>query len=292
MKPIVSKAAQLLAPCLAAFMLCAAAPTSERNVVYGMYSGMALLLDVERPVNPNGMAVLQIPGSGFQAPLTWDAPALKDAPQPATHALLQAGFTVFTINHRAAPRFRFPAAVEDAQRAARFIRSEAERFGVRSDRLAVVGASSGGNLAALLATIGEGEKADMNQRPDCVIAAMAPMELVSVGLDGNAVGYTVSYLGHPPSYGLPGEDESFRDDYAAASPQTHVSAAMSALLLVHGDADRLVPIDQSRKFAEAAAAIGRPVDLITMPGVGHQFVQPYVGQAVEWLQRCMAKSVD
>jgi acetyl esterase/lipase len=288
MNPILRKTVRLLAPCLALAMLTAAAPTSERNVVYGMYSGMALLLDVERPAEPNGMAVLQIPGSGFQAALTWDAPALKDSAQAATAALLNAGFTVFTINHRAAPRFRFPAPVEDAQRAARFIRSEAKRFGVRPDRLAVLGTSSGGNLAAMLATVGEAGKPAPVRRPDCVVAVMAPLELGALGLDGAATGYTVSYLGHPPSYGLPGEDESFTDDYAAASPQTHISAAMSRMLLVHGDADRLVPIEQSKKFAEAASAIGRPVDLVTMQGAGHKFAEPYVGQAVKWLQRCMA----
>lgn len=282
------KAVRSIVPCLALLTLGATAPAPEDNIVYGMYSGLALLLDVDRPAEPNGMAVLQIPGSGFQAPLTWDAPALKDTPQAATQALLAAGFTVFTINHRAAPRFRFPAAVEDAQRAARFIRSEARRFGVRADRLAVLGASSGGNLAAMLATTGEGADTDAIQRPDCVVAVMAPMELTSLGMEGAATGYTVSYIGHPPPYGLPGEAESFAADYAAASPQSHISADMSSMLLVHGDADPLVPISQSQGFAEAAAAAGRPVELITMEGVGHRFVEPYVGRAVQWLKTCMA----
>ena len=51
---------------------------ADRNIVYGMYSGLALLLDVRRPARPNGIAVLHIPGSGFQAPTVWDAEALKD----------------------------------------------------------------------------------------------------------------------------------------------------------------------------------------------------------------------
>ena len=287
MQKLLRKVVRPLIPCLALLTLGATEPEREANIVYGMYSGLALLFDVQRPADSNGMAVLQIPGSGFQAPLTWDAPALKDTPQAATSALLAAGFTVFTVNHRGAPRFRFPAAVEDVQRAARFIRAQADRFGVRADRLAVLGASSGGNLAAMLATTGEGGDTGASQRPDCVVAVMAPMELVSLGLEGAATGYTVSYLGHPPPYGLPGEAESFAADYAAASPQSHISTEMSSMLLVHGDADPLVPIAQSQGFAEAASKAGRPVELITMKGVGHRFVEPYVGQAVQWLEKCM-----
>ncbi|MCH7475257.1 MAG: alpha/beta hydrolase, partial [Gemmatimonadetes bacterium] len=67
--------------------------------------------------------------------------------------LLDAGYTVFTINHRAAPRFRYPAAVEDAQRAVRFIRHNAQRYGVDPDRIGGYGGSSGAHLVSLLGTM-------------------------------------------------------------------------------------------------------------------------------------------
>ena len=70
-------------------------------------------------------------GSGFTSPLAYDAPALTRSPQVELYGkpLLDAGFTVFAINYRLAPRFRYPAAVEDAQRAVRFVRHNAKRFG-------------------------------------------------------------------------------------------------------------------------------------------------------------------
>jgi acetyl esterase/lipase len=282
-----------------ALLVAAAAPPppvavpapQDRNIVYGMYSGLALLLDVRRPAHSNGFAVLHIPGSGFQAPTVWDAEALKDGPITSPQELLEAGFTVFTINHRAAPRFRFPAAVEDAQRAARFIRAHAADYGVRSDRLAVVGGSSGANLAAMLATVGENNEDGTTApvlRPDCVVAAMAPLDLTPLGLDGAATGYTVSYLGHPPAYGSTAEKRSFDADYAAASPIAHVSATTSPMLLLHGDKDGLVPIDQSRRFLKALIDAGGKGELVVMTGVGHSFRAPYTGFAAQWLTRCMA----
>jgi hypothetical protein len=96
----------------------------EKNVVYGMYSGTALLLDVHYPARPNGFGIMFIPGSGWGAPLGYSARPLKESDQVGMYVptLTQAGYTVFTITHRATPTFRYPAAIEDVQRAARFIR--------------------------------------------------------------------------------------------------------------------------------------------------------------------------
>ncbi len=287
----------LVAPAAASDSTLLAPGTAQVNVVYGMYSGLALLLDVKRPVHPNGMAVIHIPGSGFQAPLVWDARALKDGPQRqiVEQPLLAAGFTVITVNHRAAPRFRYPAAVEDVQRAARFVRANAKPWGISTDRLAIVGVSSGGHLAAMLATIGEGTEVGPMivpnaHRPDCVVAAMAPLELTSLGTNGDGVGYAVSFMGHPPYYEGDGDAErrSFADDYRGASPITHVSARTAKMLLIHGDRDTLVPITQSEGFLAALRKVRGHVELKRMTGVGHSFGSPYALIAAQWLTRCMA----
>ncbi len=69
-------------------------------------------------------------------------------------ALLRGGYTVFMINHRATPRFHYPEPVEDVQRAVRFVRHNAARFGVDPGRLGGVGESSGAHLIALVAMLG------------------------------------------------------------------------------------------------------------------------------------------
>src|SRR5258708_2890852 len=127
----------------------------EANVVYGMYSGAALLLDVHRPANPNGFGIVYVSGSGWTAPLAYSAAPLKSNGQSLQYAkpLVAAGYTVFTVNHRALPRFRYPAAVEDVQRAVRFVRHNASRYGIRADRIGAAGGSSGGHLVSMLGTL-------------------------------------------------------------------------------------------------------------------------------------------
>ncbi len=149
----------------------------ESNRVYGMYSGLALLMDVHRPEKSNGYGIVQINGSGWHRPMSYDAVPLKDGPQTSMYAapLVEAGYTVFSINHRAAPRFQYPAAVEDAQRAVRYVRFHAEEFGIRPDRIGAVGGSSGGHLVSLLGVLdGWGDPED----PDPVNRESAKVQCV------------------------------------------------------------------------------------------------------------------
>ena len=126
----------------------------ESNVVFGMYSGLALLMDVYHPEQPNGYGIVFISGSGFTRELSLDATPLKETGQEKVYALplARAGYTVFAINHRAAPRFRHPAHIEDAQRAVRFVRHHAARFGIDAGRIGAMGGSSGGHLVSMLGT--------------------------------------------------------------------------------------------------------------------------------------------
>jgi hypothetical protein len=126
----------------------------ESNVVYGMYSGLALLLDVYVPNRPNGFGIITVPGTGWHLPTGYAGPGQKGriyAPDSA--ALLAAGYTVFRLNHRAAPRFPYPAALEDAQRAVRYVRFHAGRYGIDPEHLGGWGFSSGAHLVALLGVL-------------------------------------------------------------------------------------------------------------------------------------------
>jgi acetyl esterase/lipase len=135
----------------------------DNNVVYGMYSGLALLMDVYRPAQPNGIAIVAIQGSGWYSPMRYDASHLKANREVTSQAerFAAAGYTVFAINHRQAPRFRYPAPIEDKQRAVRFVRFHAFACGITSDRIGAWGASSGNHLAELLGTMGgKGDASD------------------------------------------------------------------------------------------------------------------------------------
>src|SRR5262245_22127165 len=86
-------------------------PRIEPNIIYGMYSGLSLLMDVYHPESPNGYGVIFISGSGWRASQEYSAEPLKQGSQAQLYGprLAGAGYTVFSISHRAAPRFRYPA---------------------------------------------------------------------------------------------------------------------------------------------------------------------------------------
>lgn len=263
----------------------------ETNVVYGMYSGLALLLDIYHPENPNGYGVIHISGSGWTAPLSLDACPLKESVHVEIEALplVEAGYTVFTVNHRATPRFKYPAALEDAQRAVRFIRYHAERYGIRPDRIGAVGGSSGGHLVSLLGVLdGAGDPDDESPvnrtgaAVQCVVTRAAPVDLrrlpVPWFLDVRM-----------PNEDGPSQERRIIDQ---ASPIAHVSADSPPFLLIHGEADEVVPVEQSVLFAEALKAAGVLVELVRVPGAGHGPQMPGatepvdIGQrAVEWMGR-------
>lgn len=276
----------------------------EQNVIYGMYSGTALLLDVHYPAQPNGFGIVFIAGSGWNAPLNYAATPLKDSPQVTMYApsLLQAGYTVFAITHRATPTFRYPAQLEDLQRAVRFIRHNAARFGIDPARLGGVGGSSGAHLISLLATMdGAGDSSDPDPvnresaKLQCAVARAAPIDMFQMN----------TVLGGPLVSLLLGAriDDTIEKGSAeykiawAASPVNYVSADDPPMLLLHGDADRTVPFHQSEIMEAALRKVNVPVKLIRIEGADHGPDFPgaknppdYKGEIVRWLDTYLKRS--
>ncbi|HSI64137.1 MAG TPA: alpha/beta hydrolase fold domain-containing protein, partial [Candidatus Saccharimonadia bacterium] len=121
--------------------------TATRGIVYTQRQGQDLTLDVYRPAHPNGAAVLiMISGS-------WKSNPKGFQPWMAS-SLLRNGLTVVAVTHLSQPKASVMEIVEDVQRAVRHVRHHATEFGIKPDRLGVVGGSSGGHLALMLATCG------------------------------------------------------------------------------------------------------------------------------------------
>ena len=245
----------------------------ESNIVYGMYSGLALVLDVYYPAAPNGYGVIYIFGSGWHAPLDLDAVALKDqdfslAAYGGAQFLVDAGYTVFAINHRAAPRFRYPAAVEDAQRAVRYIRHNSGRFGIAPEKIGALGNSSGGHLVSMLGVLdGKGDiesSSPIEQESAKVqaVVALNPAADLLLFLEGGGSSEAVgSFLGTIPFI----QPEIFRE----ASPTTHATPDDAPFLLIHGDADDVVPFNQSESLQARLERVGVPVEFRRVSGGGH-----------------------
>ncbi len=273
--------------------LAAAEERVERNVVFGMYSGLALLMDVYHPEQPNGYGIVFISGSGWTRELGLDATPLKETGQEDIYAvpLAAAGYTVFAINHRASPRFRHPAHLEDAQRAVRFVRHHAADYGIDAERIGAMGGSSGGHLVSLLGVLdghGDGDDASPVNRESAkvqtVVARAAPTDLTLAAAGSNH-----------PLFGFRRSDRTDSVEYrrfVEASPVTHVTADDPPVLLIHGDADAVVPYRNAEVMKAALEKAGVPVDLLRVPGAGHGPTFPgatnppdYIGAMVAWFDR-------
>jgi acetyl esterase/lipase len=290
---------------LAALSVNALAETRvEKNVIYGMYSGLALLLDVHHPAKPNGLGLIVIQGSGWNSSQTYDAQpltALTSSIRFFVPKLLDAGYTLFVVNHRNGPRFHYPAAVEDVQRAVRYIRYNAKDYGVDPARIGAVGYSSGAYLAAMLGVLdGTGDSADpdpinrIGAKVQCVVASAAPTDLQS---EGSGDPNVASFMGQiRPRAGKldPRPDPVAVRAYREASPITHVSSSSAPTLLLHGDADPIVSFHQSEIMEAAMRKVGVDVRLVRLPGGDHGFGgeaarhpdwPDFLGETVRWLDR-------
>lgn len=247
----------------------------ERNVIYGMFSGAALLMDVHYPARPNGFGIVHVAGSGWFAPAEYSAVPLKDVLEQSVPALLAGGYTIFSVAHRASPAFTYPAPVEDVQRAVRFVRQNAAKYNVTPASIGGVGGSSGAYLVSLMGTLdGEGDAGDpdpvnrQSSRLQCIVARAAPLDLLQMAPTnvGDALGIFLGLrvVSQAQTKGSPGYKKAWN-----ASPINHVTAGTAPFLLLHGDADQSVPFKQSELMVEALRKVNVPVKLIRIPNGGH-----------------------
>ncbi|MDX1385152.1 MAG: alpha/beta hydrolase [Thermoanaerobaculia bacterium] len=253
----------LAVACLTAPLLAAEAPPRllaldiEPDLVYGHKMGMALTLDVIKPAQANGAAVLFMVSGGWVS--RWAPP---DRTAQRFQDLLDAGFTVIPVRHGSSPLFKVPDAVEDVRRAVRFVRANADAWGIDPERLGVFGGSAGGHLSLMLGTASDAGDA----------AATDPVLRSS-----SRVAAVVAYFPPVDLVGLAGPNDRFPAlDFDAKlaegiSPIYHVSADDPPTLMIHGDADELVPLSHSERILAAFQKAGVATELIVLEGAGHGF---------------------
>jgi acetyl esterase/lipase/peptidoglycan/xylan/chitin deacetylase (PgdA/CDA1 family) len=236
--------------------------TTERDLAY--CGGGRLLMDVYYPRSAERRwpALVFVHGGGWTG-------GDKAAGGPEIPALRDAGFLVVSINYRLAPQFRFPAMIEDVKCAVRFLRAHAAAFHLDPDRIGAWGSSAGGHLAGLLGTADAtagfdvGPHLDNSSRVQAVAVLFGPADLT--------VPFPGGYEGRGHIFG------SF--DPALASPVTYVSADDPPFLLVHGDADSLVPLSQSEIFLDRLLRAGVSAQLIVVRNAQHGLT-PVGGQTM------------
>ena len=185
--------------------------------------------------------------------------------------------------------------IQDMHRGIRFIRHNARAYGINPNRIGVTGGSAGGHLSLMLAT--RGGPGDPNA-PD-------PIDRESSAVQAVAIFYPVTdLLNLGPSTENPGDGgppisfvRAFGPDsrnMAAwkvighdSSPIYFIHPGMPPILIYHGDADTLVPLEQSQRFQRQAAATGSEVSLIVHPGGKHGWPTMILDERafVDWFDR-------
>lgn len=257
------------------------------DVIYGHKFGLAMTFDVFKPAEgANGAGVLFMVSGGWYS--RWAPP---EARVGSFKPLTDRGFTVFAVHHGSSPKFSIPEAVDDVRRAVRFIRLNAERFGVDPERLGVYGASAGGHLSLMLGTASDEGTLDaedpvlkVSDRVQAVVAYVAPTDLRIMVWEAPD---------HLPAYERYPALELGLDEAAKYSPLLHVSADDPPTLLVAGDQDDLVPIKHSRDIAAAFRGKGVTCQLVELAGAGHGFQGDDARRAsealVDWFEQHLAR---
>ncbi len=285
------------------FLVSLAQARIDENVVYAMRGGLAMLMDVHYPEQSNGFGIVFIPGSGWHAPHSYDAAPLKASGFAKLYVppLTSAGYTVFVINHRAAPRYPYPMPLEDSQRAVRFVRYNAARFGIDGERIGGVGGSSGGHLISMLGVLdgnGDSSSSDPVERESArlqaVVARAAPTDLTR--FDGRFSSASIASLLQLRLGTTDAPNTREFRTYWDASPAAHVSPDDPPFLLIHGTADDRVPYARSQEFAARLSSNGVVAKLLTIEGGGHGASFPgatsppdYLGAMVEFFVTHLSK---
>ena len=235
------------------------AATITRDIVYGKADGISLRLDASIPDSPGlHPAVVMVHGGAWQA---GDKTHFRSLFDP----LSRAGYAWFSINYRLAPKYKYPACVDDVETAMKWVKAHAAEYNVDPDRIALLGESAGGHLVELVAA-----RADKNSpiRPAAVVALYAPSDLPSLAAANTARGMNITPL-LKALFGRTEIDAAALELLKSASPLTYVKAGLPPFLLLHGTADVLVPIAQSISFQAALQAVGVPCELVTVRNGPH-----------------------
>jgi acetyl esterase/lipase len=283
--------------------------TRTEDVIYGRKFGTALTLDVFTPnENANGAAVIwAVSGGWFSS---------HDAITPffpiAAAEFAKRGYTVFAVVHGSQPKFSIPEVLEDMHRSVRFIRSQADQYKIDPDRIGVTGGSAGGHLSLMQGTAGtpgNPEAKDPVDRCSSRVQAVAcfypPTDFLNYGKSGEiALGNGILKDFRAPfdfkalddktrAFVMITDEDKRKEIGKAISPVNHVSADDPPTMIIHGDADKLVPIQQAEIIIEKFKEAKVPCELIVKKGADHGWPPAEmikdVAKMADWFDKYLAK---
>lgn len=266
-KPWFAASVSLMLAC-AAQARAQVAPKVVRAVPFATVGGESLLLDLYLPGmgrSPAGL-IIWVHGGAWRAGSRDSVDLL---------AMTERGWAIASVDYRLSTTARFPAQVHDIKAAIRYLRARAAEHGYPPRRFVIAGSSAGGHLAALVGVSNGlpalegaiGDEASVSSDVQAIVSLYGASNLTSILAQSTPHGLSVRVpalsllLGAPPAEA----PELAR----LASPVFHVNPASPPLLLLHGDQDAQMPINQSHELEGAYEKLGLPVKFVVVHGAGH-----------------------
>jgi acetyl esterase/lipase len=259
---------------------------SKQEVIYGRRDGLALTMVVITPANANGKGIISmVSGNWVSGYERIDRMIARAKP------FVENGYTVFLTMHSSGPRYAIPDAIKDVQRAVQYVRYNASMYKIDSSLIGITGTSSGGHLSLCAGTANDvmnTKSSDPVERVSSKVQAVAvfspPTDFLNYGTKGFNAGMQKAVLQQLRLTGAfsytvwdakkfmyePVEDSSKRLSIdTLISPAQMVTTDDAPVYIMHGDKDKLVPLQQSKLMEEKLLAAKVPVQLKVKEGADH-----------------------
>ncbi|AVQ22844.1 alpha/beta hydrolase [Fusobacterium nucleatum subsp. nucleatum ATCC 23726] len=268
-----------------------------QNITYSQPLGkmnevVKLEMDIIKPVTQNKLpVVLFVTGGGFVG-------SLKSNYLQQRLEIAEAGYVVASIEYRKIPNGVFPEPLEDVKSAIRFLRANADKFGIDKNKIAVMGSSAGGYLVAMAGTTNgykqfdKGDNLNQNSDVQAVIDIYGLSDLATVGEDfSKEIQEIHKSSAAPEALWLNGvvlsneinSVDNMPEKVKAANPMTYITKDTPPFLLLHGDKDILVSPSQTEKLHKALVTKGIDSTRYIVKGAAHggeYWVQPEVMKVI------------
>ncbi len=261
----------------------------ERDIVYREVYGEKLTMTVMSPELPEGQpwpCVVVLHGGSWMM-------GRKEDMHEICAMIASKGMVAATVQYRLAPKSKYPAMLEDAQAAVRYLRANSGRYHIDPMRMGACGASAGGQLALMLGfTDAKDPKAENGRWSSQVSSVLDLFGPTDMSKDYGAkfdIVYTM-VLGKPK--------EQASKEIAAASPVNHVTTGGTSVFIVHGDQDDIVPPMQSKRLMSKLDETKSEYEFVSIPGMGHgpnaptmKAFKEAVSKGIDFLARKLKKPV-
>jgi acetyl esterase/lipase len=238
-----------------------------RDIEYAKVEGRALKLDFHLPpAKPRSPLIVWVHGGAWRSGSKSDMPLGK---------LVEEGYAVASVDYRLSPEAKFPAQIHDIKAAIRFLRGHSSQWHVSSHKVVIAGDSAGAHLAALVGVSNghhdlEGEVGnDRAESSDAqaIISFYGGSDLTTILKQSTPHGLSVRVPALDLLLG--GQPDDLPALARLASPVFHVNRHSPPLLLLHGDQDQQMPINQSLELWGAYKKVSAPVQLEIVHGAAH-----------------------